>query len=131
MFDSENKAKMCPKSRDRTVGIVRDKLEEKIGHVSDVIVKLEEYVRVVSASSNDLQNISRLLSSAIETVMKTVLVTALERLRKASQEAVELLEEKRSVCEKLKEEGQQVCRCLGCVKKFRRVCTTIFDKHTA
>lgn len=94
-------------SRERT-GTFSDDLTMKIEHITHLLPKLEEYAQVVGATSAKLQNVSRLLSSGIETVVNTVLASASERLRKTSQETVELLEEKRFVCEKLKQEGQKV-----------------------
>ena len=86
-------------------------LLDKVGQVSGTVEELHEYARVVSASSTELQ-ISRLLSSGIETVSNSVLGSALESLRSASQETAELLEEKRLASEKLSLDGQQVCMAL-------------------
>ena len=90
---------------------MREKLSEKMNDVSSLVGQLEEYVKVVSSSSIELQKVSRLLATAIETAMKAAHVNARERLSKISLENVRLLEERRSACEKLKQEGQEVRRC--------------------
>ena len=101
---------MSSQPREKAVSIVRHKLTEKSDNVSSAGLQLGEYLTVVSASCDVLQDITRLLSSSFETVMKTVFNPSLERMKKTSQETIELLEEKRSICQKLKQEGEQVSR---------------------
>ena len=108
---------MCSKPREKTVAVVRDKLTEKMHRVSNAVSQLGDYVNVVSASCTELQNVSRLLSSGVEAVMKTLHVEVLERLMKTSQDTVALLEDKRTVCEKAKQDGQQVSSWSHCVRE--------------